>query len=606
MTLRETAPGMTPNPNLGKLNFPPQAPAQQAPIVQPTAPITPTKPGLSTVYSPPAMAPLLDPNRMMPPGGAPAIGSPLDGNRPTLQNAAYQTARTAVPAQAPATGPAPNDTLFMAGKDADGFKQFSLTGSGQQIGGAQGAAGSKPATPFYQADLRRTDSGDLTKTSVPLLAGYAPGNEPGFTETNPGSGVFQRGKNEFSDATGLRDSKFWARGPVSEQNMRAADALAARYGQGSGAAQAQYQREVEEANQRNAMGRAIESSQRSLLPGGGILSAEFQEQSNRASEARRMMSEMERRPGETAAAHNARVGMAKTVMERDQKERESVRGDGTTRRGQDKNFDATTRGQDMNYSATLRGQDMDLQGRVLPKQMEIQMQMAQRQRLRDVMEASRTPGADGKPGEIDPLVAQQLAMQVGDTTTAKAIADWVASTQDVAAKGNDIRDKGAKEFRDMFAGRATHLDKDGNPEQTKATEARMANDYLTANPGIVNAPRTKQLAAASKAAAEFGVRQRINNLDEGGWRSLLPTKILGFQREIKKSEGLPDASWWAGAKLSDTVGGIRGALSPNLEKGDQYITLRDGSQLNLGTMNAEELSLVDELIKQGNSLRGNK
>lgn len=431
------------------------------------------------------------------------------------------------PLIAGAIGPNPASRLADITNDSvlDKFnpgKGFGTTRAEQMMGmtPSNAAAAPAPAPASYQADLRRADPGDTSREQV-----AGPGAQQGFTERSPG--IFQRGKSEFSDAAGLRDASFWARGEISPQNMRAANAMDARYraeAQASaapgGGAGSQYQREVEDANARNAAAAMIGANQRSILPGGGILSAEFQQQSNRESATRRMAEQAERRPGETAAAHNARVGVAKAIMERDQREAESVRGDGTARRGQDLGYSSTTRGQDLNHGATLRGQDMDLQGRIVPKQMEIQMQMAQRQRLADLVNGSRAAGPDGKPGAVDYTAAMQRAMAVGDITSAEALGKMVSSVQGQTAATQGI-DKG---FQDKLASRVSiPLMKDGQPtgQRDGAAESAMVSRIMQSHPELRQLSDPQLNEALPKLLARQTLLQKYNKAgqDTGfGWR----------------------------------------------------------------------------------------
>jgi len=496
------------------------------------------------------------------------------------------------PLIAGAVGPNPASRLADITNDSvlDKFnpgKGFGTTRAEQMLGMTPNNAAAAPAQP--PAAPVQAQAPAAPAQAAPTIPA-----QPGFTERSPG--IYQRGKNEFSDAAGLRDPGFWARGEISPQNMRAADAMDARYrAQASAAPSApggsQYQREVEEANARNAMGAMIGASQRSILPGGGILSKEFQEQSNRESAARRLAEQAERRPGETAAAHNARVGMAKAVMDRDQREVESVRGDNTNRRGQDLGYSSTTRGQDLNYGATLRGQDMELQGRIAPKQMEIQMMMAQRQRLADLANGSRTAGPDGKPGAVDYIAAQQRALLMGDATSAEALGKMVSNVQGQTAAAQGIDDG----FQKKLASRvAIPLMKDGQPtgQRDEVAEAAMVSQLMQSHPELNQLSPAQLNEALPKLLAQQTLLKKWNDAGQNsgiGWRG---EWVPSYNKRVPQSATVlapgslshltpENRGWWAGAggRTGDTV-------------------LRDSqgwdSTYNLGPLNALEAETLRE------------
>lgn len=489
------------------------------------------------------------------------------------------------PLIAGAIGPNPASRLADITNDSvlDKFnpgKGFGTTRAEQRMGmtPSNAAAAPAPAAPAAPAQAQAQAQAQ-TPTATPA--------QPGFTERSPG--IFQRGKNEFSDAAGLRDASFWARGEISPQNMRAANAMDARYraqaqagAAPGGAGGSQYQREVEDANARNAAASILSANNRSILPGGGILSAEFQQQSNRESASRRMAEQAERRPGETAAAHNARVGMSKAIMERDQRETESVRGDGTARRGQDLGYSSTTRGQDLNYGATLRGQDMDLQGRIVPKQMEIQMQMAQRQRLADLTNGSRAAGPDGKPGAVDYTAAQQRALMMGDATSAEALGKMVSNVQGQTAAAQGIDDG----FQKKLASRvAIPLMKDGQPtgQRNEVEEAAMVSQMMQSHPELNQLSPAQLNEALPKLLAGQTLLQKYNKVgqDTGfGWRGEI---IPSYNDQLPQlaTEPAPGALSHLRPQREGFFNGI--GADPN------DVTLRgNAGSYNLGPLNALE------------------
>jgi len=91
-------------------------------------------------------------------------------------------------------------------------------------------------------------------------------------------------------------------------------------------------------------------------------------------------------------------------------------------------------------------------------------------------------------------------------------------------------------------------------------------------------------------------------MDEGGWASMFPTKMLGLQRPDASFQQMPPPEWWAGAKLGDPIGGLRGALAPfDLERGHRILTMKDGSTYNLGHLTDEQIVRVNQLTGQVNT-----
>lgn len=85
------------------------------------------------------------------------------------------------------------------------------------------------ATNEAQAKNPAADQGQVPGAAKPMPQNAQPevGPPSGYTSTRV-DGVYRKG-NTFTDEAGTRDTAFQNRGPVSEQNMRAADQLAANY-----------------------------------------------------------------------------------------------------------------------------------------------------------------------------------------------------------------------------------------------------------------------------------------------------------------------------------------------------------------------------------------
>jgi hypothetical protein len=261
-----------------------------------------------------------------------------------------------------------------------------------------------------------------------------------------------------------------------------------------------------------------------------------------------------------------------------------------TSRANNQDTNDTSRANNQDTTAASR-YGADAPGRLAAQQL---------QRQRDIMQQAIAASTD-QGGNVDRTKLQQILADNGATAAADAQGNLIRNVQTQGAKANEIKSANAEEFGKLFAGQAMQESKDGTPERNKDIEAAQAAEALRRNPNIINAPREAQSAYAVQAAADRGLRLKINEGNEGGWESWMPTKLLGRQRGQESFQSLPEQSWWEGAKLSDQVGGLRGALSPNLERGDRYITLKDGSTLNLGQMTEEQIARVGQLTGQAKS-----
>lgn len=286
----------------------------------------------------------------------------------------------------------------------------------------------------------------------------------GFTETSTGSGIFRKG-NEFSDRAGIDDTRFAARGPISQQNQDAAQNLSDRYAADT-RNKFQYEAEVADANRRNAIGAAISASERTRSSEAAARNAAMDERNA-----------MQRQPGEKRSAYATRIRAMTETRGQDLSERQSVRGDGTTRRGQDmttattlRGQDITSRGQDLNYDSAVRGQDMTAA-------------TARTSALRDQFNKDREFG-------LNMSKEARAARQDGEKVVMDRITGMLPLTGDPAKDGP------------MKAQAMTAL------TQQFGQEIKGMRDYLAKNPG------DKQTAARLKSLEDGGIAAYAGN-EEG-------------------------------------------------------------------------------------------
>ena len=377
---------------------------------------------------------------------------------------------------------------------------------------------------------------------------------PVYSGTNVGAGAqFVDGKGA---TTGSRGTVSTVPG-MSKEQIAEVMARPSAFNPNSGltgAQQAQYQREVENAQRINAFTAAQ-----------GRISSLRQQQKP---------ADVSRLPGESRAAYATRVNAMVGMRGQDFSETQDVRRDGTSRRGQDLNYDSTLRGQDVQ----MRGQDKDLQGRILPKQMEMQYNAQ--------MRAARAQIFQQAGG--DPAKAAQIAQSYG--MDGKDFLDAATASESLGAAR-------VKSGRAAVENMSVTQDKDGNP---------IVNDAVTAqNAAVANQlteGRWNSMSAAERAGATPRVQAGLNVFQ--GMNSLRDTGLLqavGIGDPSPAYDKLPDMQ---GAK-EGTVGYLEGMTTfGGVSKGDRKVTLRDGTTRYIpnNKISDAERTLLREM---GVTLQGN-
>lgn len=237
----------------------PQTPAQQmvdAPMSAPVrnsinAAVANPQPSLgATVDTRPR---LFDPATARPMGAAPvATAAPAAAPRPAAQEMAQAPVMATgteaellrlqgVPVQDPNSGSVwrslGNALMFSSDKQAmqDKARQVNYGNEGRRTpmpavpAAAAAVAQGQRGTLEAQAKNPASDQGQVPGAAKPMPQSAQPevGPPSGYTNTRV-DGVYRKG-NTFTDEAGTRDTAFQNRGPVSAQNMQAADQLAANY-----------------------------------------------------------------------------------------------------------------------------------------------------------------------------------------------------------------------------------------------------------------------------------------------------------------------------------------------------------------------------------------
>lgn len=216
----------------------------------------------------------------------------------------------------------------------------------------------------------------------------------------------------------------------------------------------------------------------------------------------------------------------------------------TTRRGQDFGERSDLR----RDGTTRRGQDMDLQGRLLPKQME--MELAAR------MRGLRADAYNASGGDYTKM-ANYLASVGLDPSDALKLA---SDTRGLTDKNRAASDK-------QFEHRAVTTDKDGNLVINNAMAAVSRNVREQLAPGYDGMTPEQQGSYRPVLDAGQNIVEGMNKLREDTlW------KKFGVDGAPALTT-LPDLR----GATSEDVGWWEGATTPDVQRGDRKITLRDGT-----------------------------
>lgn len=238
--------------------------------------------------------------------------------------------------------------------------------------------------------------------------------------------------------------------------------------------------------------------------------------------------------------------------------------------------------------ANLRGQELDFERGMAP------LRVAQEQRA--------TVAALLKNSGGDPAVAMQTALAAGRPDLAETLAKPVGTMQEQAGKRDGLQKNAWDDIRTGITTLAPLPGKDGNPEASKALQEKAFARFKRSNPEGYNLQGEARQKALQTAMADEELMGVFENPQDGGFASALP---LRFDDPTRKMNDLPPASFFKGARLGGQVGGLRGAVSPNLSKGDQILELGDGRQsINVGNLSAGALARLQALIDEGNAKAG--
>lgn len=294
--------------------------------------------------------------------------------------------------------------------------------------------------------------------------------------------------------------------------------------------------------------------------------------------------------GETNRNYRARMAAM-------QSEAASLRGDATTRRGQDLTQETDIR----RDGTTRRGQDMDLQGRIMPKQMEMEQARAQRQRMVDTLRGATPVGKDGKPtGGINYLAAMESALANGDTATAKSISEFVEAQQKFVSGTNKISGENMERFRRF----GTLRGEDGKLDEVANQD--LMNSILSQRPELMTAPDPVLNRDMPAIVAEQSVLQKVNKAraEQTGWGfrgDYIPS--LNSREPVAYTGQVPD-SFWRGYDKVGVEGFFNGA---GAEDGD--VTLRSSKgtvegRYNLGDgFNDQERAYIARRIQEANKTK---
>lgn len=238
--------------------------------------------------------------------------------------------------------------------------------------------------------------------------------------------------------------------------------------------------------------------------------------------------------------------------------------------------------------ANLRGQELDFERGMAP------LRVAQEQRA--------TVAALLKNSGGDPAAAMQTALAAGRVDLAETLAKPVGTMQEQAGKRDGLQKNAWDDIRTGITTLAPMPGKDGNPEASKALQEKAFARFKRSNPEGYNLQGEARQRALQTAMADEELMGVFENPQDGGFASTLP---LRFDDPTRKMNDLPPATFFKGAKLGGQVGGLRGAVSPNLSKGDQILELGDGRQsINVGNLSAPALARLQALIDEGNTKAG--
>lgn len=250
---------------------------------------------------------------------------------------------------------------------------------------------------------------------------------------------------------------------------------------------------------------------------------------------------------------------------------------------------ATLRDSNALTNATrMQGDKLDFAAKMAP----IEVQRQQREQTAALLRANRG----------DPAAAAQAALAAGRVDLAEALSKPVTTLQEQAGKRDGLQKSAWDDIRTGITAMAPNPGKDGNPEVSKAMEERAFARFKRSNPEGYNLQGAERQKALQTAMADEELMAVFEKPSDGGFSSMLP---LRMDSPTRKMNDLPPAAFFKGARLGEQVGALRGAVSPNLSKGDQILDLGAGRQaVNVGNLSAGALSRLQSLIDEANGQTG--
>jgi hypothetical protein len=233
----------------------------------------------------------------------------------------------------------------------------------------------------------------------------------------------------------------------------------------------------------------------------------------------------------------------------------------------------------------LRGHELDFERGMAP----IRFQQQQRAQIADLLKSTNG----------DPAAAAQQALAAGRVDLAETLSKPVATMQGEAEKRDGLIENKRKEIAAGVKGAFNHMDKDGQPKMSEALEAQAIARFMRANPDFhKEGDPVKRQQMLDDALGDEELMARFSKPTSGGWASLVPNFISG-NKPMLRQDNIPNAELLAKGKIGDAIGGLRGALSPDAEKGDRFFDPGDGYEaVNMGDLSARALARLEKHRKE--------
>ena len=233
----------------------------------------------------------------------------------------------------------------------------------------------------------------------------------------------------------------------------------------------------------------------------------------------------------------------------------------------------------------LRGHELDFERGMAP----IRSQQQQRAQIADPLKSTNG----------DPAAAAQQALAAGRVDLAETLSKPVATMQGEAEKRDGLIENKRKEIAAGVKGAFNHMDKDGQPKMSEALEAQAIARFMRANPDFhKEGDPVKRQQLLDDALGDEELMARFSKPTSGGWASLVPNFISG-NKPMLRQDNIPNAELLAKGKISGAIGGVRGALSPDAEKGDRFFDPGDGYEaVNMGDLSARALARLEKHRKE--------